>query len=394
VPDEVAAAYQGVRPKFGPAYIIPVPFDPRLLSEVPAAVAQAAMDTGVARKPIEDMAAYKIQLSARRDPIVGTLQRIYQRVRRAPKRVVFAEGEEEQMIRAAVSFVNNKLGTAILIGREDTVKAAAERAGIDIREGIEIHNARLSQRNADYADFLYARLQRKGYLFRDVQRLINNDRNHFGACMVALGDADALVSGVTRNYSTVLDDVRRVIDPKPGHRVIGVSVILARGRLVLVADTAVHDLPSPSEIADIAEEAAGVAKRMGYTPRVALLAYSTFGQPEGDRSRKVREAVEILDQRRVDFEYDGEMAADVALSAKAMSAYPFCRLSGPANVLVMPAYHSAAISTKMLQELGGSTVIGPLLVGLDKPVQIVSLGSMDSDIVNMAALAAFNLGGG
>jgi malate dehydrogenase (oxaloacetate-decarboxylating)(NADP+) len=315
-------------------------------------------------------------------------------VRRAPKRVVFAEGEEEQMIRAAVSFVNNKLGTAILIGREETVQAAAERAGIDIREGIEIHNARLSQRNSDYADFLYARLQRKGYLFRDVQRLINNDRNHFGACMVALGDADALVSGVTRNYSTVLDDVRRVIDPKPGHRVIGVSVILARGRLVLVADTAVHDLPSPSELADIAEEAAGVAKRMGYTPRVALLAYSTFGQPEGDRSRKVREAVEILDQRRVDFEYDGEMSADVALNAKAMSAYPFCRLSGPANVLVMPAYHSAAISTKMLQELGGSTVIGPLLVGLDKPVQIVSLGSMDSDIVNMAALAAFNLGGG
>jgi malate dehydrogenase (oxaloacetate-decarboxylating)(NADP+) len=390
----VAAAYQGVRPKFGPTYVIPVPFDPRLLSEVPAAVAQAAMDTGVARKPIEDMAAYKMQLSARRDPIVGTLQRIYQRVRRAPKRVVFAEGEEEQMIRAAVSFVNNKLGTAILIGREETVKAAAERAGIDIREGVEIHNARLSQRNADYADFLYARLQRKGYLFRDVQRLINNDRNHFGACMVALGDADALVSGVTRNYSTVLDDVRRVIDPKPGHRVIGVSVILARGRLVLVADTAVHDLPSPSEIADIAEEAAGVAKRMGYTPRVALLAYSTFGQPEGERSRKVREAVEILDQRRVDFEYDGEMSAEVALSAKAMSAYPFCRLSGPANVLVMPAYHSAAISTKMLQELGGSTVIGPLLVGLDKPVQIVSLGSMDSDIVNMAALAAFNLGGG
>jgi malate dehydrogenase (oxaloacetate-decarboxylating)(NADP+) len=211
--------------------------------------------------------------------------------------------------------------------------------------------------------------------------------------MVALGDADAMVSGVTRNYSTVLGDVRRVIDPKPGHRVIGVSVVLARGRLVLVADTAVHDMPSPSEIADIAEEAAGVAKRLGYTPRVALLAYSTFGQPEGDRAKRVREAVEILDQRRVDFEYDGEMAADVALNAKLMAAYPFCRLSGPANVLVMPAYHSAAISTKVLQELGGSTVIGPLLVGLDKPVQIVSLGAMDSDIVNMAALAAYNLGG-
>ena len=191
----------------------------------------------------------------------------------------------------------------------------------------------------------------------------------------------------------MLDDVRRVIDPKPGHRVIGVSMVLARGRLVLVADTAVHDMPTPSEIADIAEEAAGVAKRLGYTPRVALLAYSTFGQPEGDRAKKVRDAVEILDQRRVDFEYDGEMSADVALNAKLMAAYPFCRLSGPANVLVMPAYHSAAISTKMLQELGGSTVIGPLLVGLDKPVQIVSLGSMDSDVVNLAAMAAYNLGG-
>ena len=329
VPDEVAAAYQGVRPKFGPQYIIPVPFDPRLLSEIPAAVAQAAMDSGVARKPIEDMPAYKIQLSARRDPIVGTLQRIFQRVRRAPKRVVFAEGEEEQMIRAAASFVQHKLGTAILIGREETVRGAAERAGIDIREGIEIHNARLSNRNSDYADFLYARLQRKGYLFRDVQRLINNDRNHFGACMVALGDADAMVAGISRNYSTVLDDVRRVIDPKPGHRIIGVSIILARGRLVLVADTAVHDMPTASEIADIAEEAAGVSKRMGYVPRVALLAYSTFGQPEGERSKKVRDAVEILDQRRVDFEYDGEMSADVALNAKAMAAYPFCRLSGP-----------------------------------------------------------------
>ena len=393
VPDEVAAAYQGVRPKFGAHYIIPVPFDSRLLSEVPAAVAKAAMDTGVARRPIADMAQYKVQLSARRDPIVGTLQRIFQRVRRTPKRVVFAEGEEEQMIRAAASFVSHKLGTAILIGREDTVRASAERAGIDLREGVEINNARLSTRNAEYIDFLYARLQRKGYLFRDVQRLVNSDRNHFGACMVALGDADAMVSGVTRNYSTVLEDTLRVIDPKPGHKVIGISMVLARGRLVLVADTAVHDLPSPEDLADIAEEAAGVASRMGYTPRVALLAYSTFGLGSGDRAEKVRKAVEILDERHVSFEYDGEMAADVALNPKLLAAYPFCRLSGPANVLVMPAYHSASISTKMVQELGGSTVIGPLLVGLDKPVQIVSLASKDSDIVNMAALAAFGLGG-
>src|SRR5581483_10236658 len=393
VPDEVAAAYQGFRPKFGPTYIIPVPFDPRLISEIPAAVAKAAMDTGVARKPIEDMPAYKAQLAARRDPIVGTLQRIFQRVRRAPKRVVFAEGEEEQMIRAAVSFVNNKLGTAILIGREDTVMGAAERAGIELRDGIEIHNARLSRRNADYADFLYARLQRRGYLFRDVQRLVNTDRNHFGACMVALGDADAMIAGISRNFSVVLDDYRRVIDPKPGHRIIGISMVLARGRTVLVADTAVHDMPTPDELAEITVEAAGVAKRLGYEPRVALLAYSTFGQPEGERAKRVREAVGILDRRRVEFEYDGEMAADVALNPKAMAAYPFCRLSAPANVLVMPAWQSASIATKMLQELGGSTVIGPLLVGFDKPVQIVSMAAKDSDIVNMAALAAFNLGG-
>jgi len=393
VPDEVAAAYQGVRPKFGPQYIIPVPFDPRLLSEIPAAVAQAAMDSGVAQRSIDNMENYKLELSARRDPIMGTLQRIFQRVRRAPKRIVFAEGESEQMIRAANSYVHHKLGTAILIGREDVVRASAEEAGIDIGPDIEIHNAALSRRNVDYADYLYARLQRQGFLFRDCQRLANSDRNYFGACMVALGDADGMVSGVSRNYSTVLGDVRRVIGAKPGHRVIGVSVVLARGRLVLVADTAVHDMPSPEQIADIAEEAANVARRLGYTPRVALLAYSTFGQPDGERARKVRQAVDILDQRRVDFEYDGEMAADVALNADIMAAYPFCRLTGPANVLVMPAYHSAAISTKMLQELGGSTVIGPLLIGLDKPVQIVSLGAKDSDIVNMAALAAFNVSG-
>ena len=336
VPDEVAAAYQGVRPKFGPQYIIPVPFDPRLLAEIPAAVAKAAMDSGVARQQITDMPAYKVALSARRDPMIGVLQRMFQRVRRSPKRVVFAEGEEEQTIRAAVSFVHNKLGTAILIGREETVREAADRAGCDLSEGIEIHNARLSRRNPDYIDYLYARLQRKGYLFRDAQRLVNTDRNHFAACMVALGDADAMVSGVTRNYSTVLDDIRHAIDPKPGHRVIGVSLVLARGRLVLVADTAVHDLPSPSDLADIAEEAAGVAKRLGYTPRVALLAYSTFGQPEGERAKQIREATRVLDQRRVDFEYDGEMAADVALNPALMAAYPFSRLSGPANVLIMP----------------------------------------------------------
>ena len=393
VPDDVAAAYQGVRPRFGPQYIIPVPFDPRLISALPVAVAKAAMETGVARKQIPDLEAYARDLRARRDPIASTLQQIYARVRRQPKRVVFAEGEEEQIMRAAVSYVNQQLGTAILIGREERIRETAEKAGIDLdRPGIEIHNARLSKRNAAYADYLYARLQRKGFLFRDAQRLINNDRNHFGACMVALGDADALVTGLTRNYSTALEDVRRCIDAKPGHRVIGASLALCRGRAVLVADTAVHDMPTSEELADIAEEAAGLARRLGYEPRVAMLAYSTFGHPSGERSERVREAVKILDRRRVDFEYDGEMAADVALNPRIMEQYPFCRLSAPGNVLVMPAFHSASISTKMLQELGGSTVIGPLLVGLDKSVQIVSMGAKDSDIVNMAALAAYNSG--
>ncbi|WP_293854170.1 NADP-dependent malic enzyme [uncultured Alsobacter sp.] len=395
VPDEVAAAYQGARPRFGREYIIPVPFDPRLISVIPPAVAQAAMESGVARRPIVDMQAYKAQLSARRDPIAGALQRTIERVRRYPKRVVFAEGEEEQVIRAAVTFVNQGLGKAILVGREDRITETAAFAGIDLegKEGIEIHNARLSHRNSAYAHYLYERMQRKGMLFRDCQRLINQDRNHFGAAMVALGDADAMVTGVTRNYSVALADVRNVIDPKPGHKMIGVSLVLSRGRAVLVADTAITEMPSAQEIADIAVEAAGVARRMGYEPRVALLAFSTFGHPPGERSAKVIEAVKILDQRRVDFEYDGEMAADVALNKELMAQYPFCRLSDTANVLVMPAFHSASISTKLLQTLGGSTVIGPLLVGLDKAVQIVPLGAKDSDIVNMAALAAFNVGG-
>jgi len=351
------------------------------------------MDTGVARKPIVDMDAYRHQLSARRDPIAGTLVHVFDRLRRQPKRVVFAEGEEEQVIRAAASFVHQGLGTALLVGREDRVRQSALESGVELGEGIEIVNARLSTRNTAYINYLYERLQRRGYLVRDCQRLVNQDRNHFAACMVALGDADAMVTGVTRNFSVALEDIRHVIDPKPGHRVIGVSVVVARGRTVLVADTAVTEMPDAQEIADIAVEAAGVARRLGYEPRLALLAFSTFGHPAGERSTRVIEAVKILDGKRVDFEYDGEMAADIALNPELAAAYPFCRLSGPANVLVMQAFHSASISTKMLQELGGATVIGPLLVGLDRPVQIVQLGAKDNQLVNMAALAAYNVSG-
>jgi malate dehydrogenase (oxaloacetate-decarboxylating)(NADP+) len=392
VPDEVAAAY-GARPKYGSEYIIPVPFDPRLISYVPPAVAKAAMDSGVARKPIVDMDAYRQALRTRRDPVAGVLARVFERLRRSPKRVVFAEGEEEQVIRAAASFVQQGLGTAQLVGREERVRETARTTGIELGDGIEIINARLSQRNAAYAAYLYERLQRKGFLFRDCQRVINQDRNHFAASMVALGDADAMVTGVTRNFSLALSDIRHCIDDKPGHRVMGVSLVLARGRTLLVADTAVTEMPEADELADIAVEAAGVARKLGYEPRLALLAFSTFGHPPGERSARVQETVRILDRRRVDFEYDGEMAADVALNRTIAAAYPFSRLTGPANVLVMPAFHSAAISTKMLQELGGATVIGPLLVGLDMPVQIVGLNATDSDLVNMAALAAYNVSG-
>jgi malate dehydrogenase (oxaloacetate-decarboxylating)(NADP+) len=273
------------------------------------------------------------------------------------------------------------------------VRATMASLGLGHAEGLEIHNARLSRNNRKYADFLYHRLQRKGYLFRDCQRMINQDRNYFGAAMVARGDADAIVTGVTRSFSVALEEVRRVIDDKPGHRVIGVSIVISRGRAILAADTAIAETPSAEDLAEIAIEAAGVARRLGYEPRVALLAFSNFGHPAGERSQRVQEAVRILDAKRVDFEYDGEMSAEVALNREIMAAYPFCRLKDTANVLIMPAFHSAAISTRMLQELGGATVIGPLIVGLERPVQIVSLGAKDSDIVNMAAMASFNISG-
>ncbi len=391
VPDEVAAAYHGSRLSFGRDYLIPVPFDPRLISTIPVAVAKAAMESGVARKHIADLDEYAAQLSARLDPIAGTLQSVIEKVRVTPKRVVFAEGEEDRMIRAANSFASAGLGRAILIGRENEIENTLKANGLELHENVEILNARISERNVDYANYLYERLQRNGFLLRDCQRMVNQDRNIFAACMVASGDADALVTGLTRNFSVALDNVRRAIDNRPGHRPIGVSMALVRGRTVFIADTSIHELPSAEELADIAQEAAGVARRFGYEPRVAFLSYSTFGYPRGERAEYVRNAVAVLDKRHVDFEYDGEMGADVALSREAMALYPFCRLTGPANVLVMPAAHSASISTKMLQQLGGVTVVGPLLTGLDKPVQIASMSATASDIVNLAAIAAYDI---
>ncbi|MFY8164329.1 MAG: NADP-dependent malic enzyme [Brevundimonas sp.] len=392
VPDEVAMAYRGRKLKFGPDYIIPSPFDPRLIWYIPPFVAQAAMDTGVARKPIEDMEAYRTELRSRLDPSAALMQNISGAVRAAPnKRVVFAEGEETSVIRAAWGFKQAELGTPILLGREELIRKNAAEAGLDFDAmGIEIVNARVSEHNVDYTDFLYARLQRRGYLRRDVQRMINQDRNYFGAAMVARGQADAMVTGVTRNFNMVLKEVRRVLDVKD--RMIGMSILLAKGRTLFVADTSIHELPNAEELAEIAIQAAGTVRKLGKTPRVAFLSYSTFGNPPGDRGEKVREAIRILDQRGVDFEYEGEMPPELALDPDARGAYPFMRLTGHANVLVMPAIHSASISTRLVQSLGGARVIGPLLVGLEKSVQIVSLGASVSEIITAATFAAYDEG--
>jgi len=392
VPDEVAMAYRGRKLKFGPDYIIPSPFDPRLIWYIPPFVAQAAMNTGVARKPIEDMEAYRTELRSRLDPSAALMQNISGAVRAAPnKRVVFAEGEETSVIRAAWGFKQAELGTPILLGREELIRKNAAEAGLDFDAmGIEIVNARVSEHNLDYTDFLYARLQRRGYLRRDVQRMINQDRNYFGAAMVARGQADAMVTGVTRNFNMVLKEVRRVLDVKD--RMIGMSILLAKGRTLFVADTSIHELPNAEELAEIAIQAAATVRKLGKTPRVAFLSYSTFGNPPGDRGEKVREAIRILDQRGVDFEYEGEMPPELALDPDARGAYPFMRLTGHANVLVMPAIHSASISTRLVQSLGGARVIGPLLVGLEKSVQIVSLGASVSEIITAATFAAYDEG--
>ena len=392
VPDEVAMAYRGRKLRFGPDYIIPSPFDPRLIWYIPPFVAQAAMDSGVARKPIEDMDAYRTQLRSRLDPSAALMQNISGAVRAGSnKRVVFAEGEETVVIRAAWGFKQAELGTPILLGREELIRKNAAEAGLDFDAmGIEIVNARVSERNDEYTDWLYARLQRRGYLRRDVQRMINQDRNYFAATMCARGQADCMVTGVTRNFNMVLKEVRRVLDVK--NRMIGLSILLAKGRTLFVADTSIHELPNAEELADIAIQAAATVRRLGKTPRVAFLSYSTFGNPPGDRGEKVREAIRILDQRGVDFEYEGEMPPELALDPEARAAYPFMRLTGHANVLVMPAIHSAAISTRLVQSLGGATVIGPLLVGLEKSVQIVSLGASVSEIITAATFAAYDEG--
>ncbi|MGE0650427.1 MAG: NADP-dependent malic enzyme [Alphaproteobacteria bacterium] len=389
VPDEVSDAYQGARLQYGPDYLIPAPFDPRLIMAIPPAVAKAAMRTGVATQQIEDLEEYKATLSARLDPTAETMNMIFREVRANPRRVVFAEGEEEKAIRAAASYKAAGYGTPILVGVKDRVLATMKSIGIANADEFEIANAALSNRNKEYIEYLYSRSQRRGLLYRDCQRLVHLDRNVFASCMVAHGDGDALITGLTRSTYVSYNEIRRVFDERAGERAFGLTALVARGRMVFIADTLVHEVPEPKELADIAIQAAAEVRRLRHFPRVALLSFSTFGDPLREKGKRIREAVDILDTRKVDFEYDGELAADVALDHDLMRQhFPFCRLSGPANVLIMPALDPANIAAKLMQELGGGTVIGPLLLGLEKPVQIVPMGASVSQIVTMAALAA------
>ena len=390
VPDEVANAYPGKRPQYGPDYIIPSTFDPRLISKVPPAVAKAAMDSGVARKAIVDMESYTNRLSARLNPSAGLLQSIFQDVKENPKRVIFAEGEEEDMIRAATIFLNNGMGTPILIGREEIIKEKMNSIGLDFYDQMEIHNTRNKSSHDRYADHIYQRLQRKGFLKKDCLDLLKKERNVFGACMVSLKDADAMICGLNRSYALSLESIEYVLDPIPNKTILGLTVMLCNGRTIFVADTNVHDMPNAQELADITHQSAEVVKEVfGIEPRAALLSYSNFGKPFTERSAYIRDAIKILDSREVNFEYDGEMGANVAVNENLLSLYPFCKLSGPANLLIMPAIHSASISTKLLQELGGGNLVGPYLVGFNEPIQIAPLGSNVADVVNLAALAAF-----
>ncbi|MDJ0387850.1 NADP-dependent malic enzyme [Roseomonas sp. E05] len=389
VPEEVAGAGGGKGLRFGPEYIIPHAFDPRLIARVSPAVARAAMETGVARRPLPDLNRYSRGLAGRLDAAVNALEIITERLKANPRKVVFAEGEEEKVIRAAIAYRQSGYGTPVLVGREDRINATVAALGIPLPEGVEIHNARLSDSNRRYAEHLYARKQRQGFLFRDCQRLVNQDRNAFGACMVALGDADAMVSGITRSTNDTLENVRLAIDTAPETVLFGLTLMLARrSGTVLVADTAIHERPDAATLAGIAIQSAAEARKLGLTPRVAFLSFSTFGDPGGTITGPLREAVRLLDQKGVDFEYDGEMAADVALNPQLRALYPFCRLTGPANILVMPGLHAAHILTKAVPHLTSATTIGPLLVGLEKPVQLVNMGSTVTQILEMACLAA------
>ncbi len=385
VPEEVAVAY-GVQHTFGPDYIIPAPFDPRLMEVVPVAVAKAAMDSGVATKPIEDFAAYRQQLRARLNPTTSVLTLAYEGARANPKRVIFAEAEEEVVLRAAIAFKEGGYGIPVLVGRE-SVHERLRALGAD-PDDFELHNSVNSPLVERMGDFLYQRLQRRGYLRRDIDRMVNRDRNIFGALLLQLGEADAMITGVTRTWAESMRQVKRVIDHQPGRTPFGMHILVGQSHTVFMADTTVNERPDAEELADIAEGAALVARRMGHEPRVAFLSYSNFGNPEGRWLENLRGAIKVLETRKVEFEFEGEMSPDVALNKRQLANYPFARLSGPANVLIMPGLQSANISAKLLRELGGDSTIGPILMGMEKSVQIAPMSATASELVTLAVLAA------
>ena len=392
VPDEVAMAY-GKKLTFGRDYIIPTPFDPRLIYVIPPAVARAGMDTGVARRPIIDMDGYEMSLKARMDPTASILRGITARARKNQATMIFAEGDTPQVLRAAVQYQRNGYGRALVVGREEEVKSRLVGLGLaDAVRELHVVNAANTDHMPVYKDFLYERLQRKGFDHHDIHRLAARDRHVFASLMLAHGHGDGLITGATRKSAYVLDRINHVFDARATDGAVGVTVLLHKGRIVLIADTLVHEWPETEDLANIAERAAAVARGLGLEPRVAFVSFSTFGYPVSERAEKMHEAPAILEKRGVDFEFDGEMTVDVALNAEVMAHYPFCRLSGPANVLVVPARHSASISVKMMQELAGATVIGPILSGIDQPIQICSTNSTSNDILNMAVLAAARLG--
>ncbi|MET0154830.1 MAG: NADP-dependent malic enzyme [Rickettsiales bacterium] len=388
VPEEVSIAYAGQKMEYGPEYIIPVPFDPRLIYTIPLAVAKAAQETGVARKPIENFDRYVNKLKTRLNPTANTMNLLFDRLKAHPRRIIFSEGEDEKVIRAAAHWRDHGYGTPRLVGRQKPILEAMNKLGVD-PEGIEIFNAAISDRNDEYIAFLYGRLQRKGYLHRDCVRMVKTDRNIFSACMLQCGDGDAVVTGATRDYYDSLEDILKVVSPKPDAVLFGMTIMIAGGKTVFIADTTVNEMPTSDELAQIAIDTAHEARRMGHKPRVAMLSFSNFGSLPLERAQEIRHAVELLDDcQDVDFEYDGEMSVDVALSKDMLKLYPFCRLSDAANVLVMPSLHPAHIASRLLQALGGGTTIGPVLIGLEKPVQIVHTAASVSEILNLAALAA------
>ena len=392
VPDEVAMAY-GRKLNFGRDYIIPTPFDPRLIYRIPPAVAEAGMDTGVARRPIVDMEGYRLDLRSRMDPTASILQGIHSRARAAQARMIFAEGDDVRVLRAAVAYQRNGFGKAIVVGRELDVKTKLEGEGLaDAYHELEIVNAANTDQLEIYKDFLYERLQRQGFDTQDIHRLAARDRHVFSALLLAHGVGDGLITGATRKSAHVLDLINHVFDARAEDGAVGVTAVLAKGRIVLIADTLVHEWPDEEDLADIAERGAEVARLFGLDPRVAFLSFSTFGYPVSERAEKMHKAADVLDQRQVDFEYEGEMTVDVALNPEAAARYPFSRLTAPANVLVVPARHSASISVKLMQELADATVIGPILSGVSKPIQICATGSTVNDILNMAVLTACKSG--